>query len=142
MWICPLCQQKFLHQNQNHSCNDRTLESFLEGKSEITTQVFNRFVDEYRKIGDFVLHPAKSKIGFAAKIRFCSIINLGKNYIDVVFHLNQLYEDNLCFHKMGQIPGSNTFNHHCRIFSADDINDELKQYMLIAYDLGIKKENL
>lgn len=139
MWTCPLCAQQFLHQNQTHSCNDRTIESFLEGKSLHTINLYNTFINEYAAIGNIVLHPAKSKIGLAAKIRFCSIIRLGKNFIDVVFHLNKLYEDNLCFHKAGQIPGSNTFNHHCRIFNTEDINDELKMYMKIAYDLGDKR---
>ncbi|UKJ08770.1 hypothetical protein [Solitalea lacus] len=112
----------------------------MEGKSEHTIRLFNVFIDQYKTIGNFVLHPAKSKIGLAAKIRFCSIVAFGKNFIDVVFHLDKLYDENLVFRKIGQIPGSGTFNHHCRIMFEDDINDELKLYMQIAYDLGSKKQ--
>lgn len=139
MWTCPACSQKFLHTNQSHSCNDRTLDDFLQGKSAHTIELFDHFIEVYRSFGDFELHPTKSKIGLAAAIRFCSITQLGRNFVHGVFHLDRLYEDNFCFVKMGQIPGSNTFNHHFRLFEKDDVNDELKEFMKIALKLGTRK---
>lgn len=136
MWTCPLCDQQFIHANQRHSCNDRTVEDFLEGKSAHTRELFYHFVDEYRQIGDFVLHPTKSTIRLAAHTRFCSIIQLGKDFVDVALHLPQLYPDNLCFHKMGQIPGSNVYNHHCRLYAKEDVTDELKGFMRLALAAG------
>jgi len=136
MWTCPLCNLEFANTNQAHSCNDKTLADFLNGKSEHTLQLFNHLVSEYRQIGEVTLHPTKSMISFAARTRFAYIIQLGKNFIDVVFPFKQTYADNLCFNKIKPVPGSNDFNHHFRMYFMEDINDEVRGYMRIAYDNG------
>ena len=133
MWTCPLCHQQFLHSNQRHSCNERTLEDFLKGKSEHTTDLYYYFIDEYRKIGDFVLHPAKSRIGLAHTTRFCSINQLGKNFIHIVFQFKRPYHDNFCFTRIGQLPGTSLYNHHCRLYHREDLNDEVRRFMSMAY---------
>lgn len=97
MWKCLKCNQRFLHVNQNHSCNELIVEDFLRGKSENTVLLFYFFIDEYQKLGDFVLHPAKSRVAFAAKTRFGYIHRLGKDFLDVVFSFEKPYVDNLCF---------------------------------------------
>jgi hypothetical protein len=52
----------------------------------------------------------------------------------VVFPFKQPYEDNLCFQKVGQVPGSNQFNHHFRMFSIDDLNEEVFGFMRLGYE--------
>ena len=138
MWTCPRCEQKFLHHNQNHSCLDKTLDDFLEGKSAFTIDLFWHFIEEYRKMGDFVLHPARSRIGFAAKIRFGYIHRLGKDFVDVVFTFNTPYVDNLCFYRIGEVPGGKYYQHYLRIMHKEDINNEVRKYMKMALDLGNK----
>jgi len=76
-------------------------------------------------------------IAFAADRKFAYVIQLGKNFIDVVFPFNQPYTDNLCFNKIKQVPGTNDYNHHLRIYLPQDINDEVRHYMRIAYQNGI-----
>ncbi|MGV3539446.1 MAG: DUF5655 domain-containing protein [Rufibacter sp.] len=135
MWICPDCQQEFLRTNQSHSCLDRTVEDFLRGKSEHTLGLYHHFLAQYRTIGDFKLHPTKSMISLARNTRFCSIIRLGKNFIDVVLPYDRLFpEDNLCFHKMGPLPGAHSYNHHCRLYEKEDVNEELLGYMRLVYE--------
>lgn len=117
---------------------DNTLEDFFDGKSDHTVELFWHFIEEYKKIGDFVLHPSKSRIGFAAKIRFGYIHRLGKDYIDVVLTFNKPYTDNLCFYRIGEVPGGKNYQHYLRILQKDDINDEVKMYMKMAFDAGNK----
>jgi hypothetical protein len=112
------------------------LADFLNGKSEHTISLFNYLVTEYRAIGDISIHPAKSMISFAARIKFAYVIQLGKNFIDVVFPFKQAYADNLCFNKIKPVPGSDDYNHHLRIFFKEDINTEVKKYMKLAYENG------
>jgi len=95
-----------LNRNVRHSCNDNTVEDFLRNKSDKTVGLFYFLVEEYRKLGDFVLHPAKTMIRFAAKIRFAYIHRLGKDYVDVVLQLREPHKETLCFHKMARIPGA------------------------------------
>lgn len=138
MWNCPNCHQKFLNKNQYHSCNERAVEDFLKGKSVHTIELYNYFIDEYRSIGDFVLHPAKSRIAFAAKTRFGYIHRLGKNFLDVSLTFNKPYRENLCFYRIGEVPGGKIFQHYLRIFSKGDINDEVKKFMQLALESGNK----
>ena len=136
MWICPVCNLQFANTNQVHSCNDKTLSDFLNGKSEHTLQLFYHLVAEFQHLGDVKLHPTKSMISFGARTRFAYIIQLGKNFIDVVFSFKQAYADNLCFNKIKPVPGSCDFNHHFRMYFIEDINDEVRGYMKLAYDNG------
>ena len=114
MWTCPKCSQKFINQNHPHSCGERTVEEFLEGKSPKTVALYHHFIQEYQKIGDFVLHPAKSRIAFAAKIRFGYVQRLGKDFVDVALTFNKPYVDNLCFFRIGEVPGGKYYQHYLR----------------------------
>ncbi len=133
MWTCPICNLQFVRANQKHSCNDKVLADFLNGKSPHTVELFYHFVNEYQYIGEVTVHPTKSMISFAAGRRFAYVIQLGKNFIDVVFPFKQAYTDNLCFNKIKPVPGSNDFNHHLRLYFKEDINDEVKKYMKLAF---------
>jgi hypothetical protein len=75
-------------------------------------------------------------IGFAAKTRIAYVIRLGKNFVDIVFPFDQAYPDNLCFHKIAQVPGTQQYNHHLRLQDKKDINTEVKKFMKLAYTKG------
>lgn len=111
------------------------LGNFLNGKSEQTLTLFRHFVDEFQNIGPVTLHPAKTMIGIAnphKKIAY--ITQLGKNFIHVVFPLRKRYDDNFCFQKIAQVPGDMQFNHHFRMLHKEDVNDEVREFMLLAYN--------
>lgn len=136
MWTCPKCQQKFVNQNQVHSCNDRLLGDFLDNKSAHTILLFWHFVEAYQQIGNVSIHPTKSMIAFAAKTRIAYVIRLGRNFVDVVFPFDRPYPENLCFRKIAQVPGQPQYNHHLRLLQPDDVNVEVKKFMKMAYDLS------
>lgn len=136
MWTCPLCNQQFINNNQTHSCRDKELSDFLKGKSEHTISLFWHFVKRYQEIGTVTIHPTKSMIAFAATTRIAYITRLGKDFVDIVFPFKQSYPDNLCFHKIAQVPGSQQFNHHFRLCQNEDINEEVQEFMKLAYQLG------
>ena len=136
MWICPFCQQRFVNTNQVHSCGDKVLDDFLKGKSEQTLSLFWHFIECYQQVGKVTIHPTKSMIALAATTRIAYVIRLGKNFVDIVFPFDKAYDDNLCFHKIAQVPGSQQFNHHFRILNREDINKEVKQFMKRAYEEG------
>jgi len=139
VWTCPNCQQKFVNQNHPHSCNERTVEDFLKGKSELTTELYNHFINEFRKFGEFKLHPSKSRIAFAADIRFGYIKTLGKNFVDIALTFSQPYRDNLCFYRIGEVPGGKYYQHYLRIYRKEDVNSEVKKYMKMAIESGCRK---
>jgi hypothetical protein len=136
LWTCPFCGQKFVNENQNHSCNERSVNDFLKGKREVTIGLFYHFIDEYRKLGPFVLHPARTRIAFAARVRFGYIHRLGKDFVDIVLTFDRPHTDNLCFYRIGEVPGGKVFQHYLRIYRTDDINDEVKKFMRMALEAG------
>jgi hypothetical protein len=109
------------------------MSDFLQGKPLPAIELFNHLVLAFDQIGPVSLHPAKTMIGFAAERKFAYVIQFGKNFIDLVIPFKQRYDDNLCFHKIKPVPGSDDFNHHIRIYSKDDINEEVRGFLKIAY---------
>jgi Domain of unknown function (DUF5655) len=136
MWTCPLCGQPFVNNNQVHSCNDKTLNDFLKGKSAHTISLFWHFVQQYHQIGKITVHPTKSMIAFAGKTRIAYITRLGKDFIDVTFPFKKPHNDNLCFYKIAQVPGQQQFNHHFRMQSQEDLNEEVLSFMKLAFEEG------
>jgi hypothetical protein len=133
MWTCPLCDQQFKNNNQLHSCNDKTLNDFLKGKSDFVISLFWHFVDRFQSIGPITIHPTKSMIAIAADTRIAYITRIGKDFIDVTFPFKQSYNDNLCFHKIAKVPGQQQFNHHFRMYRSEDVNKEVLGYMKLAF---------
>ena len=112
------------------------LSAFLSGKSEQTLSLFNHFISEYQKLAPVTIHPAKTMIGIAnSHRRIAWITQLGKNFIHVVFPFKQEYPDDLCFQKIAQVPGdSQQFNHHFRMYSVEDVNEEVLKFMRMAFE--------
>lgn len=113
------------------------IEQFLTGKSVHTLMLFDHFMESFATIGTITAEPTKTMIGISnGHKRIAWVTQLGKNFIHVVFPFDQLYEDNLCFQKIGQVPGSKQFNHHFRMLAKEDINEEVLAFMRKAYALG------
>lgn len=111
------------------------LSAFLTGKSEHTLMLFRRFIQEFENIGSITVEPTKTMIGISnSQKRIAWVTQLGKNFIHVVFPFKQEYADNLCFKKVGWVPGQNQCNHHLRILMPDDLNEEVLWFMKLAYN--------
>lgn len=107
---------------------------FTKGKSETSLQLLDHFVDTFQRLGTIQLEATKTMIGISnGKKRIAWITQVGKNFIHVVFPFKQAYQHNLCFQKVGLVPGSKQYNHHFRMLSPDDLNPEVISYMRIAY---------
>jgi hypothetical protein len=114
--------------------DDKQLSEFLSGKSEHDLMLFQHFINEFQKVGPVSIHPAKTMIGIAnSHKRVVYITQLGKNFIHVVFPFKQPYPDNLCFQKIAQVPGDMQFNHHFRMLQKEDVNEEVLEFMRLAY---------
>ena len=121
-------------QHTDSPANEIELQRFLSGKSAHTLALFDHFICEFQKIGPVTLHPAKTMIGISnSRKRIVYITRLGKDFLLVVFPFKRRYDDNLCFEKIAQVPGDEQCNHYFRMLRAEDVNDELRTYMSIAY---------
>ena len=115
---------------------DHQVAQFLSGKSAHTLALYHLFITEFEKIGQISVEATKTIIGISnGHKRIAWVTQLGRNFIHVAFPLREPHYDNLCFQKVAQVPGSNQFNHHLRILNADDVNDEVLEFMRIAYKM-------
>lgn len=118
----------------NHS--DKATADFLQNKSATSIALLDKLVAIFKEIGAVEFHAAKTMIAFSARINFAYVIQMGKDFIDVVLPFKQPYEDNLCFRKIRAVPGSNDYNHHLRIYQPEDFNEEVVGYLRMAYENG------
>jgi len=135
MWTCPKCGHQFYNKNQSHSCGRYTVDDFLIGKSESAVDLFNFFLSEYKKIGEFQLHPVKTRVALLTKMRFCSINKIGKDYLEIHLVLTAPHNNDSCFYRIDNL-ANRFFVHHMKIYSREDITDELRGYMKLAFDIG------
>jgi hypothetical protein len=115
--------------------DEHRINAFLTGKSEQTLALYHCFIDRFSELGDIVIEPTKTMIGISnSHKRIAWVTQLGRNFIHVVFPFKHEYADNLCFKKVGWVPGQNQCNHHFRMLSIDDLNEEVLGFMRIAYN--------
>jgi len=104
-------------------------------KSVHALMLYNHFTAELQTIGPIIIHPHKTMISFSNEHkRVTYITQAGKNFIDVVFPFKQRYDDNLCFKRIQEVPGRRVIYHHFRMLQKEDVNDEVRKFMRIAYD--------
>ena len=137
MWTCPTCGHKFFNKNQSHSCGFFTIDDFLRNKTEKSVDLFNYFISEYKKIGDFELHPVNTRVALLTKMRFCSINKVGEDFVDVHLVLTQRH-DNPVFYRIDNL-ADRFFVHHLKIYARNDIDDDVRKFMTLAYDIGNRK---
>ena len=136
MWICPKCKQKFVNRNQSHSCGKWTVDQFLFGKTEHSINLFHSFLEEFRRIGDFELHPVKTRVALLTLMRFASINKIGKDFIDGHLVLVEPGQSD-CFRRIENL-GDRFFVHHFRITDTSQIK-KLRPFMKKAYAVGMRE---
>ncbi len=128
MWICPKCNHKFYNTNQSHSCGNFTIDDFLNDKTQNMIDLFNYFISEYKKIGEFDIHPLKTRVALLTMMRFCSINKIGADFINVHFVFTKPYTESQCFYKIDNLD-NRFYVHHFKIQNKTDINKEVRAYM-------------
>lgn len=116
---------------------DSELSTFLLGKSAHSVSLFFQLVNELTTFGPIKVETKKTMLGLKGSKNFAWVIYFGKNFIDVVLPFDNKYQDNLCFSSIKLVPGTNTYNHHLRIYSFTDINSEVLNYFKLAYTLTL-----
>ena len=110
------------------------LQALLTPKSEYTLMLFDYFIAELQKIGPVTVHPHKTMTSIAnPHRRVAYITQFGKKFIHVVFPFKQEYPDNLCFQRIQLVPGRNVVYHHFRMLHKEDLNEEVRKFMRMAY---------
>ena len=115
--------------------NNTTVTSFLADKPAYSVELFNYFIEVYGEIGLVDLRSTKTMIAICNTLGSIAwVTQFGKKFVHIVFPFHRPYNDNLCFVKIAQVPGDGKqFNHHFRMMVKDDITEEVKAFMKLAY---------
>ena len=114
--------------------DEHQISTFLNGKSDHTLMLYKHFIYNFQQIGNIKIEATKTMIGISnSHKRIAWITQLGRNFIHVVLPFKQEYADNLCFQKVAWVPGQNQCNHHFRMLNVEDLNDEVLEFMRMAY---------
>lgn len=105
---------------------------FLNGKTECSLELFRFFINELNGIEPVKIEQLKSMLAITGRNKFAYVTQIGKNFLHIVIPFDKPFSDNLCFIKIVQVPGSNQYNHHLRLFYKEDFNDEVRKFMSMA----------
>ncbi len=98
-------------------------------------KLFWTFLERYREVGEYKLHPVKTRVALLTQMRFASINKLGKDYMDGHLILTGPHSGESVFRKIDNL-NNRFFVHHFRIRKSSDINKVLMKYMRSAYKIG------
>ncbi|WP_423737793.1 hypothetical protein [Chitinophaga caseinilytica] len=109
----------------------------LKGKSSEALALYAAFLDAFKQEGATGEEPLKSMIAINGRGGHAAYVTqVGKNFIHAVFPFPRAFPDNLCFQKIAPVPGQQQVNHHFRMLSADDLNEEVRSFMRRALEPG------
>ncbi len=134
LWSCPRCGRPFANRNQPHSCVAATVESHLAGKGEWAAALYRRFaalVDE--ACGPVILAPAKTRIGFQARMIFAAVTVHRARLDGHVVLARRL--DHPRFRRIDSLSPRNHV-HHFRFTTPDEIDAEVAAWLREACAVG------
>lgn len=139
LWKCQECGRQFANRNQSHSCGVYTVEEFLSNKHPHAVLLYQRFAQLVAECGPFMTAPVRTRVGFQVRMIFAAVYNLTDAFLDGHVVLAR----RLTSPRFRRIESFSPRNHahYFRIYSFDELDDEVKSWLEEAYRVG-KQEHL
>jgi hypothetical protein len=136
LWTCTNCSRKFANRNQTHSCGRYTLASHFDRKPAEIRAIFDRFRAALRESGPVKVLPEKTRIAFQVRMSFAQLTPR-RAWVDGHLVLDRRVSSPV-FTRVESFSPRNHL-HAFRLTAADDVGDELRQWMGEAYKVGEQK---
>lgn len=137
LWTCPKCTRQFINSNMSHSCGRYSVESFLAGKSPHAVSLYEHFSALVLDCGPVQIAPARTRIGFQVRMIFAAVNKLSERGLDAHVVLKRRLEGPRFRRIDAMTP--NCFVHHLRIESLSDLDEEVKNWLREAYQVGAQE---
>jgi len=137
MWKCPKCSRQFANRNQEHSCGKYNVEDFLIGKGQEAESLYRAFEKLVLGLGPVLLAPAKTRVGFQARMIFAAVNKLNQDNLQAHVVLARRLESSR-FTKIETISARNHV-HHFLIKTVDQLDDEVLAWLQEAYRVGLQQ---
>ena len=121
----------------SHSCVRRSLEDFLADKPPRAVKLFERLVDEVRRIGPVTLHPVKTRVALMVEVRFAAVNRFHDDYIDGHLWLKRR-PPSPKFRKIDEL--GKDFVCHFRAADRSFFDDDFRGYLRESYAIGERRK--
>ncbi|MFN0138766.1 MAG: DUF5655 domain-containing protein [Pyrinomonadaceae bacterium] len=139
LWNCAKCGRPFVKPNHPHSCGKYSVELFLSGKPPEAIELFQRFREMVEACGPVTIAPAKTRIGFQARMIFAAVNRLSRNGMKCHLIFARRIEHPR-FTKIDKL-GPRSFVNHFEIRSVEELDAEVADWLEEAYKVG-RQEHL
>ncbi|MGB7202110.1 MAG: DUF5655 domain-containing protein [Pyrinomonadaceae bacterium] len=139
LWNCPKCGRPFVKPNHLHSCGEYSVELFLSGKPPEAIALFERFREMVEACGPVTIAPAKTRIGFQARMIFAAVNRLSHHGMRCHLIFAQRIEHPR-FTRIDEL-GPRSFVNHFEIRSVEELDAEVADWLAEAYKVG-RQEHL
>jgi hypothetical protein len=133
LWRCRKCGRAFANRNQSHACAKHDIRHHFAGKPPAIRALFDLVVAAIRDVGPVRILPEKTRIAFQVRMSFAQLTPR-KGWIDGHVVLARRI-DHPRFRKVESFSPRNHL-HAFRLFSNDDVDEELRSWLREAYAVG------
>lgn len=134
LWTCPKCKRQFVNSNMPHSCGHYSVRQFLTGKSQRAISLYEHFSALVSDCGPVKIAPAKTRVGFQARMIFAAVNKLNDHCLDAHVVLSRRL-DSPRFRRIETMTPK-CYVHHFRIESLGELDDEVRTWLREAYIVG------
>lgn len=128
LWRCPRCGRRFANRNQWHSCGRFTVRDHLERRPAGVVAIYRRFARAVRACGPVIVSPAKTRIGFKARMTFAAV-SLRARWVDA----HVILARRLSHPRFTRIEtySPRCHEHRFRLRSADDVDADVDRKSVV-----------
>ena len=109
----------------------------MAGKSDHAWAYWNRLQDIVRDCGPYSIVANKTRIGFMVRVRFAGVSAVSDRGMSLAFWLKEKI-DHPRFRKVEHYGGSD-YGYHIRITSLDQLDDQIREWLCMAYEVGCQR---
>jgi hypothetical protein len=134
MWTCPKCGRSFTRPHQSHSCGRFSVEAILEGKTSHEVALYRRFEELALGVGEVVVAPAKTRIGFQRGRIFAAVNGVNRGQIQVHIVTEKPIRSGRIHRVEALAP--DCYVNHARFANLQEMDEEVVQWLRRGYEWG------
>ena len=130
-WTCPKCERIIKNPNQWHNCIKQDIDTLFDNKAKDLVFVFDKLLSSIIDWDNVNVSATKNCIVFVNSQTFL-IVRPMKKELDLKFYLNKP-NDEFPIYKNTEYSGR--YEHHIRVSTLDEINNQTISYIKSSYNL-------